>query len=38
MWNVILGFARHPSVGSENYTNLCGNLMVGNVPWAEGCF
>jgi len=37
MWNVILRFAHHPNVGSENYNNLYRNLLMGNVSWAVVC-
>jgi len=31
------GYNYHPSVGSENHNNLCGDLLVGNVSWAAAC-
>jgi hypothetical protein len=34
MWGVILRSGHHPRVGFESQNNLCGNLLVRNVPWA----
>jgi len=38
MWDVILRFAHHPSVGSENHNNLCRHLLVGNVSGRRPAF
>ena len=36
-WAVILQFGHHPRVGFESQNNLCGDLLVGHVSWAEVC-
>jgi len=38
MWDVILRFAHHPRVGFVSHNNLCGDLLVENIPKDEGIF